>query len=88
MGQRTEKYIKTEENWCGNYANDTVEVSKFVLEPYSDEDVTDYRVFVSGTDDLAMFQDYTTQKQADVIYDKIIDNITQDDLEEMGLEYF
>ena len=77
-----QKFIKTEENWFPNYPNNTVKVRTV---PMLDGKV---RVWLEGKDDFAMCQEYPNQKIAESMFERVIDNITKEQLEDMGLGVF
>lgn len=84
-----EKMVTTPENWCPNYDGDKAKVEIINLNFKTQETALgNFRVLVSGQDDLLMNKDDMTAEEAVKTFNEIGDGITFERLKEMGFEVF
>jgi hypothetical protein len=82
---RTEVFKKTNDDWYGNYENNTC---KLIYIGQLSDDL--FRVAVWGNDDFGIYKDFETEKEAIEIFEKLKETkvINHKDLYDLGFAIF
>lgn len=78
--KRKEKMLHTKQQWYPNFSGDTVCA---MVMPIADKK-NPYRVAVWGADDFGLEIDLADMNKALEIYEGLKDNVTQEELRELG----
>jgi len=89
--ERKEVFICTDDNWYGNWDNNTVKlIYNGALYPVRHGRIILYRVSAWGNDDFGINKDFSSELEAKAVFEKLskLEILNQKDLYDIGFETF